>query len=291
MTFLVTGSTGTVGSEVTRLLAERGADVHALTRSPDKAHFPEGVIAIKGEMTDTAAVRAALDAVDGLFLLNAVSATELTEVLITLGLARDAGVQNIVYLSVINVDRFTDTPHIAAKAAAERMIAEFDLPATILRPGYYMQNDYAEKDRILDHGVYGPPVGNNAVLMTDVRDLAEVAVRSLIQRQDADRPQPRETIDVVAPQVLTGATIATMWAEAVGRPVVYGGDDLSAFEKRIRPYMPSFQAYDVRVMMGGFQRDGVTAAPGTDDHLQALLGRPMRSYQDFVRETATSWNQ
>jgi uncharacterized protein YbjT (DUF2867 family) len=291
MTFLVTGSTGTVGSEVTRLLAETGADVRALTRSPGKAHFPEGVTAVEGEMTDTDAMRAALDGVDGLFLLNAVSATELTEALITLGLAQAAGVGNIVYLSVINVEKFTDTPHIAAKAAAERMIAEFDLPATILRPGYYMQNDSAEKDRILGDGVYGPPLGSNAVLMTDTRDLAEVAVRSLIRRQGANRPQPRETIDVVAPQVLTGATIATMWAEAVGRPVVYGGDDLDAFEERIRPYMPSYQAYDVRMMMGGFQRDGISAAPGTDDHLRALLGRPMRSYQDFVREMMSSWNR
>ena len=291
MTFLVTGSTGTVGSEVTRLLASRGADVRALTRSPDTARFPDGVTAVKGDLTDVDTVRAALDGVDGLFLLNAVTPTELTEALFTLSLAQAAGVQNIVYLSVIHADTFTDPPHFAAKAAAERMIADLDLPATILRPGYYMQNDTADLAGILGDGLYRSPVGNNAVLMTDTRDLAEVAVLSLIHRHEAGGAQPHETIDVVAPQVLTGVAIAELWTKAAGRPVTYGCDDLDAFEEQMRQYMPSYQAYDMRLMMSRFQRDGMVRAPGTDDRLQAILGRAMRSYQDFVHETTSAMSR
>ncbi len=54
MTILVTGSTGTVGSEVIRQLATRGAELRALTRSPEKTDFPHGVEAVKGDMLDTA---------------------------------------------------------------------------------------------------------------------------------------------------------------------------------------------------------------------------------------------
>jgi len=43
MTILVTGSTGVIGSQVVANLAEKGAEVHALTRSPEKAKFPRGV--------------------------------------------------------------------------------------------------------------------------------------------------------------------------------------------------------------------------------------------------------
>ena len=39
MSVLVTGGTGTVGSRVIQLLAERGADVCAFTRNPEKASF------------------------------------------------------------------------------------------------------------------------------------------------------------------------------------------------------------------------------------------------------------
>ncbi|MCC6739744.1 MAG: NmrA family NAD(P)-binding protein, partial [Planctomycetia bacterium] len=37
MNILVTGGTGTVGREVSRLLAEKGADFRILTRTPEKA--------------------------------------------------------------------------------------------------------------------------------------------------------------------------------------------------------------------------------------------------------------
>ena len=43
MTILVTGSTGVIGSQVVANLAEKGAEVHALTCSPEKAKFPRGV--------------------------------------------------------------------------------------------------------------------------------------------------------------------------------------------------------------------------------------------------------
>lgn len=289
MTILVTGSTGTVGSEVTRHLAAAGQQVRALTRSPETADFPPGVTPVKGELTDIDSLRAALDGASGLFLLSAVSQDELTGTLIALDLAHRAGIRNLVYLSVIHADSYATPPHFAAKAAAERVIADLDLPTTILRPGYYMQNDAWEKDRILTEGVYGPPVGKKAVLTVDTRDLAEVAARALLRRQESTESLPRQTLDVVAPEVLTGDTIAAIWAETIARPVSYGGDDLDAFETQMRSFMPGWMAYDLRLMMRSFQVDGMAATPGADHDLHSLLGRPMRSYREFARQTAQSW--
>lgn len=42
MAILVTGSTGVVGQQVIEHLNGSGADVRALTRSPEKAQFPAG---------------------------------------------------------------------------------------------------------------------------------------------------------------------------------------------------------------------------------------------------------
>ena len=50
-----------------------------------------------------------------LFLLNAVTPDELTQALLTLSLAREAGVKGIVYFSVFHSDVFTDVPHFAGK--------------------------------------------------------------------------------------------------------------------------------------------------------------------------------
>jgi len=291
MTVLVTGSTGAVGSEAVRHLAASGTQVRALTRSPNKAHFPAGVTAVQGEFTDPSVLREALDGVSGLFLLSPVAVEELTGTLHTLTLARQAGVRDVVYLSVIHADRFTDPPHFAAKAAAERLIDDLGIAATVLRPGYYMQNDAAEKDRLLA-GTYGPPVGNRAALMVDVRDLGEVAAAALLERQRAEEALPTEVIDVVDPEVLTGDAVARIWAEVLGQPVSYGGDDvLDNLEQQLTAFMPGWMAYDMRLMMRRFQVDGMFAAPGTDDRLHALLGRAMRSYRDFATETAATWHE
>ncbi len=289
MTVLVTGSTGAVGSEAVRHLAADGTQVRALTRAPNKAHFPAGVTAVPGEFTDPSLMREALDGVSGLFLLSPVALEELTGTLHTLTLARAAGVRDVVYLSVIHADRFTDPPHFAAKAAAERMINDLGITATVLRPGYYMQNDAAEKDRLLA-GTYGPPVGNRSALMVDVRDLGEVAAAALLERQRAEEALPTEVIDVVDPEVLTGDAVARIWAEVLGQPISYGGDDvLDDLEQQLTAFMPGWMAYDMRLMMRRFQVDGMVAAPGTDDRLRTLLGRPMRSYRQFATETAATW--
>jgi uncharacterized protein YbjT (DUF2867 family) len=63
MTILVTGGTGTIGTQVLNFLDGHGAEVRALTRSPEKAQFPAGVAAVKGDLSDIDSVRAALNGV------------------------------------------------------------------------------------------------------------------------------------------------------------------------------------------------------------------------------------
>jgi uncharacterized protein YbjT (DUF2867 family) len=84
MTILVTGSTGTIGTQVLNFLDGHGAEVRALTRSPEKAQFPAGVAAVKGDLSDIDSVRAALNGVSTLFLLAPNASDELTQAMLTL---------------------------------------------------------------------------------------------------------------------------------------------------------------------------------------------------------------
>ncbi|MCD2191839.1 NAD(P)H-binding protein [Actinomycetospora endophytica] len=290
MTVLVTGATGTVGSEVTAQLTAHGIEVRALIRHAADARVPAGVRTVEGELTDVEAMRAALDGVSGLFLLSPVTPEELTGTLLTLDLADRAGVRAIAYLSVIHADRFTEPPHFAAKGAAERMITDRGLPVTMLRPGYYDQNDLELRDALTGDGVYTPPLGRAGVLAVDVRDLAAVGVAALRERLDATSSLPPETLDVVAPELLTAETIAATWADLLARPVHYGGDDLDGFESSMAEAgAPPWMAHDMRLMMARFEVDGMAAAPGTDERLRALLGRPMRSYREFAADAVSAW--
>lgn len=288
MSILVTGATGSIGSAVIERLAAEGAPVRALTRAPGKYKAPAGVQSVAGDMTDIPSMRAALQGVDTLFLLNAVVPDELTQALATLGLAREAGIQRIVYLSVLNGDRFTDVPHFTVKYAVERAIEQFDLPATVLRPSYFMQNDANIKDVIAQHGVYPMALGKVGVSMVDTRDIADVAAASLLRRSRASGALPREVIELVGPDAITGEGAAAIWSEALGRPVAYGGDDLDAAEANIARQQPSWAAYDLRLMLARFHADGMLAKPAANGIMTSVVGRAPRSYRDFVRETVAS---
>ena len=146
MTILVTGSTGRIGAQVVAQLARSGRNVRALTRSPEKAPFPAGVAAVKGDLLDADAVRSALVGVKTLFLLVSNAPDELTQAINTLGLAREAGVQGIVYLSVTRSADYTDVSHFTAKHAVERMIEQMELPADFVGDAgkWLRENDEVE---------------------------------------------------------------------------------------------------------------------------------------------------
>ncbi|RKF50730.1 NmrA/HSCARG family protein [Paraburkholderia fungorum] len=289
MAILVTGSTGVIGKQVLDHLNGSGVEVRALTRSPEKAQFPAGVTAVKGDLSDIDAVRRAMNGVSTVFLLAPNAADELTQALQSLSVAREAGVKGIVYLSVFKGAEYVDVPHFTGKHTVERMIEHTGLPATVLRPAYFIQNDVRQKDPLLTHGVYGMPIGNKGISMVDVRDIGEAAARELLRRERAASPLPRETYELVGPDALTSDTIAAIWAEALGRPVRYGGDDLDTLEQRLKAVAPGWLAYDMRLMMRRYQLDGAVASHAEVERLAALLGRQPRSYRDFAVATAAAW--
>ena len=284
MSILVTGASGTIGSLVVQGLARQGASVKALVRKAGKAPLPAGVAEVVADLSDIPSMRHALSGVSTLFLLNAVTPDEVTQALQTLSLAREAGIERIVYLSVIHADQFTDVPHFTGKHTVERMIDTLALPVTVLRPAYFMQNDQQVQSVIEGYGVYPMPIGGAGVAMIDTRDLADVAVAELLRRDAAPGPLPREVVDVVGADALSGASAAETWGRVLQREIRYGGDDLAAFEAQLATAMPSWMAYDMRLMMARIQQHGMTPTVGTAQRLEALLGRPLRRYEDLVRE-------
>ena len=246
---------------------------------------------MQGDLTDIDSMRAALVGIDTLFLLVANVPDELTQAIIALDLAREAGVRGIVYLSVYKGEAYTDVPHFTGKHAVERMIEQFDLPATVLRPAYFMQNDVTQKDSLTKAGVYGMPIGHKGVAMVDTRDIAEAAASELLRRERADAPLPRETYDLVGPDDLTGPALAALWTDVLGREIRYGGDDLDLLEKRVRSFAPSWLANDLRLMVRRYQDDGALGKPEALARLSELLGHQPRSYRMFAEETAGGWNQ
>ncbi|EJC69972.1 putative nucleoside-diphosphate sugar epimerase [Rhizobium leguminosarum bv. viciae WSM1455] len=288
MTILVTGATGNVGRQVVEHLVKRGADVRALVRDPSKAEFQAGVSVAQGDFLDVDSLRNAMSGVSTLFLLNAVVPDEFTQALIALNVARSAGIERIVYLSVIHADVYVNVPHFAGKFGVERMIEQMGFKATILRPAYFIQNDLTVKDVITGYGAYPMPIGPKGLAMIDVRDIAEIAALELLRREQAAEPLALDRINLVGPETLTGTDIAAIWSDVLVRPINYGGDNAEGFEQNLKQFMPGWMAYDMRLMGERFLTDGMLPEAGDVDRLTALLGRPLRSYSAFAAETVAS---
>jgi len=288
MTILVTGATGRVGRQVVEQLVQRDADVRVLVRNPAKADFPAGVHVVQGEMLDIDSLRGAFAGVSTLFLLNAVAADEFTQALIALNIAREAGVERVVYLSVLHADRFVNVPHFAVKSGAERMIQQMGFSATILRAAYFIDNEAMITDVILNHGVYPMPIGSKGIAMVDARDIAEVAAIELIRRDQAPGKLPIEIINLIGPETLTGPGVAAIWSDVLGRPVAYGGDDPSSFEQNLASFMPKWMAYEMRLMAERYLSDGMIPEVGDVERLTKILGRPLHGYREFAAQLAVA---
>ena len=299
MKVLVTGATGTVGNELVKALLQRGAgvraevradvraEVRALTRKqPQPGTFPDAVEIALGDLTDPVSVAEAMKGVDKLFLLNGNVADELTQALTAYGLAKKAGLKHVTYLSVFNADQFLEVPHFAAKAVVEEAIRLGGMPYTILRPGYFFQNEIRLKAVLTGPGIYPIPAGNQGLAAVDVRDIAAVAAKSLTEEGHAGK-----TYDLVSSEMLSGPGAAATWSKVLGKKITYAGHgDFDGFEAQLRNTgMPSWIAYDLRVMFQGYVERGLTNTEHQTARFAALLGHQPRTYSSFAAELAKEW--
>jgi uncharacterized protein YbjT (DUF2867 family) len=292
MKVLVTGATGTVGGELVKALQlQRGAgvwaEVRALTRKqPKPGTFPSAVEIALGDLGDPVSVAEALKGTDKLFQLIGNVPDELTQALTAYGLAKKAGLKHVTYLSVFKADQFLEVPHFAAKFAVEEAIRTGGMPYTILRPGYFFQNERRLQPVLTGPGVYPVPAGNQGLAAVDVRDIAELAALSLTEEGHAGK-----TYDLVSSEMLSGPAAAATWSKVLGKKITYAGHgDFDGFEAQLRNTgMPSWIAYDLRVMFQGYVERGLTNTENQTARFAALLGHQPRTYSNFAVELAKQW--
>ena len=285
MKILVIGGTGHVGSEVVRELKKRDAEVRVLVRKADEKSVP-GADLVLGDLLDPVSIEKALQGVDKLYLLNAVTPDELTQGLVAYDLARKHKLSHVVYHSVFRVEHFKDVPHFASKLAIESAIREFDVPFTIIRPNYFFQNDASFKDILTKMSVYPNPLGLVGISAVDIRDIAEATAITLMSDKHFGK-----TYNVNGAAILSGPKAASIWSEALGNEIKYAGDNLDTFEEQMRKHAPSWAAFDIRMMFQGYLERGFVAEDGDAATLTTLLGHEPRAYEDFAYETMREWQK
>ncbi len=155
---LVVGSTGTQGGAVARHLLERDVDVLALTRdhNSERAHAlaERGAEVVEADIGERSSIEPLVEDADGIFLMTNFWEhgydAEVEQGRNVVELAADVGVDHLVFSSVGGAERDTGIPHFDSKREIERMIDDFGLPATIVRPVFFAQNFEGFRESIED---------------------------------------------------------------------------------------------------------------------------------------------
>ena len=105
MIYLITGATGDVGSKVVERLIQMGQRPRVFVRDETKARsrFGDRVDIAVGDLADEASLRAALEGIDALFLVNSGPQIPVRDEAAA-NAAKAGGVQHLVKLSSMDVE-------------------------------------------------------------------------------------------------------------------------------------------------------------------------------------------
>jgi uncharacterized protein YbjT (DUF2867 family) len=243
---LVIGATGQQGGAAARALLARGRTVHALVRDPDRPAARElrqaGARLVTGDLDDPKSLRDAMIGVHGVFLmLTPMTGSTVTQAGVVAeerrgtavaDLAAEAGVRHLVYSSVAGANQHTGIPHLESKGRIEAHLRGLGLPATILRPVFFMEN-FATHTRpevvageLVVNLALRPDTSLQLVATRDIGALAAIAI---------DRPEDFLGRDIViAGDDLPGVTIAERFGKARGLPARFQQVPL----ERVRAFDP-----------------------------------------------------
>lgn len=216
---LVTGATGQQGGAVAQSLLRQGQKIRVLTRNPAKAAplARAGADIVTGDLTDTTSLENALNGVHGVFAMStpfeAGMDAEIRQGTMLADAAKRAGVVHYVYTSVGSANRNTGIPHFESKWKVEQHIRQLGLPATVLRPVWFMEN----------FGTYFRPSTEGLLVLPlrPVTKLQMIAVKDIGEFGAAAFLRPTEflgqTIDLAGDE-LTMPQVVIHLSRTLGRP-------------------------------------------------------------------------
>lgn len=278
---LVIGATGTVGSAIVRQLAGQKQPVRAATRRPEAYEAPHAhVDAVAFEYTNASTYAPALEGAERIFMLAPPDMQAYGHLVPFLDAAADAGVKQVVLMTAMGVEH---APPEVPLRQAELHLQELDVAATIVRPGWFMQNFLTYwRGMIESDGIMRLPAGNAATSFVDARDIAAVSVAALTEAGHAGH-----AYTVTGPEALTYHEAAEVLSEAWSRDIRYEPvSDETAFALFTSAGLDADYA---EMLVGLFQgvRAGQAAAVSPD--VEQVTGRPPHALHQFASDMTDAW--
>ncbi|MEV0611727.1 NAD(P)H-binding protein [Nonomuraea sp. NPDC050404] len=229
--YVVTGATGNIGRPLVRLLTEAGAEVTAVSRNITEA--PAGARAVRADLTDPAALKAAFSAADAVFLMAAgdllTQEAKLGELVGAAG-----GTGRIVALSSQAVITRPDSPyHGGLVSGFERAIRASGAEWTLLRPGGFATNTLSWAEPIRADRTLFAPFGDVGMPIIDPADIASVAAAAMLEPGHGG-----QSYELTGPEQVSPRMMAAAIGAAIGEPVEFVEQTRQEARTQMMTFMP-----------------------------------------------------
>ena len=268
--FFISGITGHVGGAAARRLLEEGHTVRTLARDPQKAAAwaDKGVDIRQGDFTDPAAVAAALEGVEGAYLMMppilvpSPGYPEARAVIASFQEAlRQAPPPRLVLLSSIGSEQSHGLGNITSTYLMEEALGDLPFPTAIVRAGGFLENYAGGLGAAAATGVYHSffqPVDRPFPMIATADIGAEVA-RLLAGGWDG-----KKIVELGSP--VSADDLARAMGEALGKPVTAQAIPREQWAATLESFgLPAGRTGLYEEMMDGFNSGWIAfGVPGTE---------------------------
>lgn len=272
---LVTGASGTIGSELVKQLQAAGASVIAGSSS---GRFAAGVASRHLDFQDIESLRAAFAGIDTLFLLLPLVEGKVQMARNALQAAREAGVRHIVRSSGAGADAGSSHALARLQGEIDELVQASGLAWTLIRPASFMQNFINFHGGQIKTGTVYLPQGEGRVSHIDVRDIAAVATQILLHPQ----AHAGAIYTLTGPRALDNAHALSLIGQQTGQTVSYvsvsDADGVAAMRGL------GMSEWHIEQLLSLHQIIRAGHAAGVTEDVQQLLGRAPLSFEQFVQD-------
>lgn len=275
---VVTGATGTIGSELVRLLARSAVPVRALSRRPEHAERLAGVEWVRADLADRASIARACAGAERLFLLTDNGETMVRLQKNAIGAAADAGVSHVVKLSALGASDHSKSLIGVWHYNIERELRDSGLGWTLLRPHHFMQNLLEPLVFDRERGAIYSVSGDGRIPFVDTRDIAEVARVVL-----TEPGHERQVYVLTGPEAVSYRDATSVIARVLGRELEYVSEDVDEAWRRLRVADQPPWKIAAQLAIAEYQRAGGPTEHVTDT-IEKLTGSPARNIDRFCED-------
>ena len=290
---LVTGATGTVGSEVVKKLLSKSTEnsIRATVHSKEKADkirhsINKGVEIVELDYMKPKTITNALSNVDKLFL-QTLPVPEVADVCsYIVKEAKKNDVNHIVKLSAMGANSQSGVTILRLHGEEENIIKESGIPYTFLRPPAFMQNFITQFGQtIKTQNAFYVPAGDAKMSFVDVRDIAAVAANMLMNSNDGENNQYMNKVyDITGPEALTYSQVANIISDKAGKKITY--IDITEDTAREGLKQIGMDDWFINIMIELFRTIRVGYGSETAEAVEHITGRKPISMTEFANDYA-----